>query len=115
MGLHSACALQGLFFTSLDFHIPFSLMGEDRAELGQETGGGKRWCSAFLIRISCRCLVLGCFLGQVRSLQTPFLEKGLHADPAVSAHHGCYPCVPDIGAGELLPKPFAQSAENRHC
>lgn len=76
MGLHSACVLQGLFFTSLDFHIPFSLMGEDRAELGQETGGGKRWCSAFLIRTLRWCLVFGLFSWAGATPADPLLGEG---------------------------------------
>lgn len=35
-------------------------MGEGREELGQETGGGKRWCSVPR-RTSCWCLVFGVF------------------------------------------------------
>lgn len=62
MGLCSARALHGLFFTSLEFHVAFSLMGEDRAELGQETGGGKRWYSAFSIGYRVGVFSLGCFL-----------------------------------------------------
>lgn len=61
MGLCSARALHGLFFTSLDI-LAFPLMGEDRAELGQETGGGKRWYSAFSMGYRVGVLSLGCFL-----------------------------------------------------
>lgn len=97
----------GLFSTSL---VLFSLMCEDGAELDQETGGGKRCSSAFLRRTWC-VLFLGCFL---RKGWFSWRGEVLHADPAFPSHRGSYPSVPDIRAGELLPKSFTQSTGNGH-
>lgn len=100
--LCSVRVLHGLFLHQLGLSCP---TGEDRAELGQKTGGRKRWNSSFAI--GHRLLLLGCFL-------TKGLSGCLHVSPALSAHCGHYLCVPNIRT-ELIPKPFAWSNENGRC